>query len=230
MGRLLGMFGALLAYLCIATVGAMALLVGYGWTNGRLTEDKLLKMVAVANDVPLAPPPSPTGPAASDAVAEQGSLDDVLQARALKTRDIELREMSLNNSMTVTKGEYEKLVDEKDRYERIKTAFKAQLDEYREGAAATSRENARLILENMKPKQAKEQILRMVQDGESDDVVALLTQMPTTKRAKIINEFKTDEESTTFAEIFKLIREGVPETPLIDDTKRQLERPRSAGP
>ena len=99
-----------------------------------------------------------------------------------------------------------------------------KLDSLRSGAIATNVENARLILESIKPKQAKEQIVLMIKDGQMKDVVALLTPMPVTKRAKIITEFKTPEEAKMVAELLDLIREGVPEAPLVDETKKQLSQ------
>jgi hypothetical protein len=223
-GRVLAGGGALLAYLCIATVLAEALGLAYLASKNKLNEAMFLRIVAAANGIDRPAARRSPGEGDPDDV-RQVSLDDLAKARALRSRDLELREQSLTNNVAVVKTEYDKLVDEKDRYERIKAAFRAQLDELHEGVLANNRETARLILESIKPKQAKDQILRMVKDGEMSDVVAILSLMPTTKRAKIIGEFKTDEEEATLAEILKLIREGVPEADLIEDAQRQLEQP-----
>ncbi|HVX61791.1 MAG TPA: hypothetical protein VHC19_14345 [Pirellulales bacterium] len=228
MGRALNICGALIAYLCVATVLAEAISLAYLWSKGKLNEETVLRVVAAANGIER-PQPSQTSAVPED--GKQVSLEDLARARAMKSRDLELREQSLADNVAVVKAEYDKLIDEKDRYERIKAAFRSQLDELHEGALANNRETARLILESLKPKQSKEQILRMVQDGEINDVATLLSAMPTTKRAKILGEFKTDEEAATLAEILKLVREGIPETALIEDTMKQLEQPdKSAAP
>ena len=222
-GRLIGGCGAALAYLCIATVLAEGICLGFLAMQGKLNEELVLRVVAAANGIER-----PSASQASDDEnrdERQLSLDDLARARALTSRDLELREQSLTNNVTVVKSEYDKLIDEKDRYERIKAAFRKQLDELHEGVLANNRETARLILESVKPKQAKDQVLRMVKDGEMDDVVSLLSLMPTTKRAKIIGEFKTDDEAAILAEILKLIREGGPEAKLIDDAQQQLDKP-----
>jgi hypothetical protein len=226
-GRALSACGALVAYLCVATVLAEIILLSYLWSKGRLNEEMMLRVVAAANGIER--PQADRKP--SDEEDIQVSLDDVARARAMQSRDFELREQSLGSNVAVVKAEYDKLIDEKNRYERIKAAFRSQLEEMQEGVLANNRETARLILESVKPKQAKEQILRMVKDGDINDVVSLLAQMPTTKRAKILGEFKTDDEEATLAEILKLIREGVPESDLIEDTMNQLDRPAEAtGP
>jgi hypothetical protein len=74
----------------------------------------------------------------------------------------------------------------------------------------------------MKPKQAKEQIERMLVDGEMKQAVVLLSSMPIEKRAKIVTEFKTDKESEELAEMLRLIRAGEPDVTLIDETKDNL--------
>lgn len=221
-GRMIGVVAALIAAICVATVAAEALLLGFLYSRGKLDEPTVLRVVAAANGIEMLATRPVEGQSPDS--GEEVSLEAMARARALKSRDLELREQSLGENLAVTKIEYNKLIEEKDRYERIKTAFRAQLDELRGGVLANNRETARLILENMKPKQAKDQILRMVKDGEVNDVVMLLSLMPTAKRAKIIGEFKTDDESQTLAEVLKLIREGVPETKLIDETEKAIDQ------
>lgn len=230
-GRLLGAATVLFAAVCVATVIAQAIALGYLRSRGKLDETTVQKLIAVANGIDLTPArPKPTG-AVDDVPPEQASLEDVARERALKSRDIELREQALNDGVSMVKTEYSKLVEEKDRYERIKSAFRSQLDELREGAVAENRETARTILENMKPMQAKEQILRMVKAGEMTDVIKILSLMPSDKRKKIVNEFKTPDETETLAGILKQIREGLPETDLIDEAEESLDQsdPAAAG-
>lgn len=227
-GRLLGAIVVLVAAVCVATVLAAALAVGYLRYRGKLDEKTVLKLIATANE-PETPPDTPRTRADDEPAPEQASLEDVARERALRSRDMELREMAIGDNLAMVRTEYAKLIDEKDRYERIKTAFRAKLDEEREGATANSRDSARAILEAMNPKQAKDQILRMVKSNEMDDVIKILTLMPGAKRKKIVDEFKSQEESETLAEILKLIREGIPDKPLIDETERALDQKEAAA-
>lgn len=225
LGRLLAVAAAIVAAICVATVIAEGLMLAYLHSRGKLDEPTMQKMLAVAGGVELAPSRAARAAQEAESAREQASLEDVARERALKSRDLELREQALNDSAAIVKTEYAKLVDEKDRYERIKAAFRAQLDEIREGSLAENRETARAILENMKAKQAKDQVLRMVKEGEMKDVIKILSLMPGTKRKKILDEFKTDEEAQTLAEILKQIREGVPETNLVDEAEQSLAQP-----
>lgn len=225
LGRLLAVAAAIVAAICVATVIAEGLMLAYLHSRGKLDEPTMQKMLAVASGVEIAPSRAARAAQEAESAREQASLEDVARERALKSRDLELREQALNDSAAIVKTEYAKLVDEKDRYERIKAAFRAQLDEIREGSLAENRETARAILENMKAKQAKDQVLRMVKEGEMKDVIKILSLMPGTKRKKILDEFKTDEEAQTLAEILKQIREGVPETNLVDEAEQSLAQP-----
>jgi hypothetical protein len=224
MGRLLGAATVLFAAVCVATVIALAIGLGYLRSRGKLDETTIQKLIAVANGSDTTAARPQRAGAVDDVAPEQASLEDVARQRALKSRDVELREQALNDGVSIVKTEYAKLVDEKDRYERIKSAFRAQLDELREGAMADNRDTARTILENMKPKQAKEQILRMVKEGEMTDVIKIMSLMSSAKRKKIVDEFKTPDESETLAEILKQIRAGVPETDLIDKAEESLDQ------
>jgi hypothetical protein len=228
MGRLLGGIGAIFAYFCIGSVLAAALGFGYLWSNGDLSSDKMLAMIAAAQGINLAEQNKSQIEKDAERDSAQPSIEDVARARAMKLRDVELREQALRQHIENVKFEQTKLNDENSRYNRIREAFEAELKSLRTGAIATNEENVRLILENIKPKQAKDQILRMISNGEMRDVVMILSAMPITKRSKIIGEFKTDQEAVKLAELLNLIREGVPEVDLIDDTKKQLDAPSAA--
>lgn len=228
-GRLLGFVSALISAICVATVIAAAIGLIYLRQRGKLDEKTALKLIAVMNGVETSSASAPPRSPADEPGSEQASLELVAQQRALKSRDIELREQALSDNLSIARGEYAKLIDEKDRYERIKAAFRAQLDDERQGVLAANREVVRSIVETMKPRQAKEQLLRMVKEDRMADVIKILSLMPSAARKKIVNEFKTDEESQTLAEILKRIREGVPEEGLIEDTEKALTQPDAAA-
>ncbi len=223
MGRLLRIITAAIAYLCVATVITECLLAGYALSKGYLDKEKVTKMIAVAQGVDSSSTDSPINDVIRAAEpSEQPSIEDIEKRRAIQTRNLELREQSLHTSVDQLKFEQQKLADEKQTYDRQKSAFEKQLAELQTGVQATGRENIRLIWENIKPKQSKEQILQMIAAGEQADVVAILSAMPIAKRAKIIGEFKTEEEAKKLEDILRLIREGVPEAKVVDQAQQQL--------
>lgn len=227
MKRLVQLLWSAWLYACMATVIATVLGALYASNRGWLTEEKLLRMVAVARGLDPYPRQGSRQPAEPP---QQPSLDDIARARALRARDLELRELALETGLADLKYEQTKLADEKDRYEVIKTAFEAKLRELRDGALAANLEQVRLILENIPPKQAKDQLLKMLAEGEIDQAVTLLSAMPIAKRAKILKEFKTEPNSEDLAKLLKRMREGGAEVPIIDDTFGQLKQPPGLSP
>jgi hypothetical protein len=65
----------------------------------------------------------------------------------------------------------------------------------------------------------------MLENSEMDEVVLLLTGMTDAKRAKIISEFKTADETKKIEEVMRQIRQGVPVAPLVDQARQQLRQP-----
>jgi hypothetical protein len=224
MKKLFGAMSAAFVYFCIGQTLALFVLVGALVAKGLLTHDKLEQIAAVMQGVDLREVTESIDEARAKAKLPQPSLQDVAAARALKSRDLELREQELRNQLNLIRQEQSKLTSEADRYQKVQTDFEVRLKNLREGVIATNLENARIILENMKPKQAKEQIQRMLTDGEMKQAVSLMSAMPVEKRAKIVTEFKTDKESEELAEMLRLIRAGEPEVTLIDETQKNLSR------
>ena len=87
-----------------------------------------------------------------------------------------------------------------------------------------------LIIGSAKPKQAKEQLVQMLDNDELDIVVALLAALPDTKRSKIIAEFKTPNEAEQLGQILRRMREGYPDVALPEETLKQLELPQTGQP
>jgi lysophospholipase L1-like esterase len=123
-----------------------------------------------------------------------------------------------------------KLADERKQVQKLRDDFDKELRTTREGALAVGGEQARQILENIKPKQAKEQLLDMLKNDEMDKVVTLLAGMSDSKRAKIVGEFRTPEEAQQLSDILRRIREGAPEAALSDDAQQKLEPPQPLKP
>jgi tRNA A37 methylthiotransferase MiaB len=221
-GTLLRGCGWLVTCLCVGTVLAELLLAGFCWSQGIVDSQKLADMRAIVDGTASITRNDAEATEVRQRAA-QPSLGQIAEVRAKESRDYELREQSLHSAIEEFGGERIKLSEEIDRYNRVKKSFEAELNTLRAAALSTSQETTRIILENMKPKQAKDQILRMVDAGSMREVVALLSAMVPSKRSKVIAEFKTPEEEEKLAELLKIIREGDPELSLIDDAKRQLE-------
>lgn len=221
--KLLRTLGSLFAWFCVATTFALG--AGLVWLQqGGYLSGKNLEAVVGAlqdsaenfgGDGPLRQKGSPD-------VAEP-SLTDVVHLRAVKLRDLELREQNLAIAEQNLKLELAQLNSTAIVSDREQKAFETRLEKLRSDAVASGVDDERAILEKMKPDMAKEQLMRMHEEGELQRMIGLLTKMPEDKRAKIINEFITEKELDALAEILKELDSGAPLAPLIEQKKQELE-------
>jgi hypothetical protein len=222
MGTLLRLLGAGFLYFCTATLLAQAALVGYLWSQGWLSRPKVAQMAAFVRGAEL--PAATRKTSASDGPAATVTLADIETARAMRLRQFELREQAAQNVLQQVRFETDTLTKEKDRFDRVYKSFKEQLGLDKVKALEQGNENARLLLESVKPKQSKELIMAMLEADEIDEVVTLFGAMPITKRAKIAAEFKTEEETRKLDEILRRIRRGLPDAAIIEGTQQALEQ------
>src|SRR5688500_9031326 len=96
-GKLLRGTVILLVCLCVATLMAQVVIVGMLAAQGRLDPKKLRQIVAVVQGVELVAPTATAGSQQAPSDKEEPSYEDILQARAVKTRQLELREQALKS-------------------------------------------------------------------------------------------------------------------------------------
>jgi hypothetical protein len=229
-GKLLGIMVSLITALCVATVIAGAILAVYYSQAWHLDRERLLRALAdLRGENPESPPESPAK-GRDDTPPEQVSYSQVLEARAMKARDIELRLQSLRSGKEQLQFEQHKVADETIQLKRARDEFHSQLATMQKTEVAAGREQARLTLETLKPKQAKELMAQMLEKNEIDDVVMLLSGMSEGKRAKIMAEFKSTSEAEQIGEVLRRIRLGLPTASVAEKTEKQLEPPKGPGP
>jgi hypothetical protein len=222
-GNLLRLITAAFAYFCMATLIAQAGMLSWLWSKGLLDRERVAQVATLVRDGEL---PSAARPkAASQAASETVTLADVEAARSVRLRQFELREQATHNVLKQVRFETEQLSKEKERFDRVYESFEKQLGKDRVTAITQGNENARLLLESIKPKQSKELIMEMLKADEIDEVVILFGAMPIAKRAKIAAEFKSEEETGKLDEIVRRIRQGLPDTAIIDQTRQTLAAP-----
>jgi hypothetical protein len=204
---MLSALGGLIAYLCIGTILAQLIIAGYAASQGYLDKQKLTDMLAVARGAKL----SSAADKAADAKpkpAQMMSIEEIDERRTTMTRHLELREQSVQNALAQIASEREKLLKERQTFDMLVAAFRKEKKDTESQELAKGQEDTRAILENLKPKQAKELILRMISADEKEEVVAILSAMPITKQVKILGEFKSEDEQKKVDEILRLLRQG----------------------
>ena len=227
--RLLRIAFGLLLHFSLATLIAETIVLGYLVSLWQIDGERFTQLLAVAQglELPGSQPPPPRERESPS--TEQVSYDQVLETRAMKDKNLQLRELALANALAQLKTDRQKVAEDEKRYQQQLSQSTAKLEALSKGAKATGRELAGRILEKAKPKQAKELLLQMLENKEIEDVVILLNAMTDSNRAKILGEFKTADEVKKIDEVLRLIRQGVPEAPIAEQAKGQLQ-PTAAAP
>ncbi len=221
---------AMFVYFCLATIITQAVLFSYLALTWKLDRNKVIQVLAILQGVDLfAMKEQAEGDRRELAVA-QVSFDQIRETRALKVHHLELREQALKDGLGQLAFEQRKLADERKRYKQVRGAFNKELLEMQQGALATGTDTVQTMLQSIQAKQAKDLLVRMLENDQLDEVAMLLATMPTTKGAKIMKEFKTAPEGEQLSTIIDRIRTGYPKSKLADETLEELDQSNPTGP
>lgn len=211
-------------YFCVATVLAEGIALTLLRTSGALTGEAVFQHLAVAYNIDLKAIEADSLADEQMPGNENVALAQIIKARAMKSLDLDLREQSLQNGLDDLRNLQTQLAKERDRYDRVKSSFGLELEKLEDNATNSAVAELQRTIEAIDPKQAKAQILIMIEDDAMSTVVKVMKAMPLDKRKKLIAQFKTDEEITKLADILRQIRLANPEVPLIEKTRDQLRQ------
>jgi hypothetical protein len=215
--------------LCVGTVLSLAVIGGMLWWKGVFRDERWLAMLAALHGIqPVSVAHAASGEPIND---EQPSYDEILDRRLKASLDLELRETSIDKTLGELRNLETQIRTEREWLDRWKLSFDQRLATLETKATEESLLQLQRTMESMNPKQAKDQILRMLEasstraeDDPLRDVVTILKTMPADKQRKIIGEFKLEEEQQRLAEILRQIRLGTPDSDLLRDTRNQLQQ------
>ena len=227
--RLVRAAASLFLYFCMATILAQITLLVFLSSKWQLNRDKLVQVLAVAQGIDLLAIKERARGEGDKVSTEQVSYEQIRETRAVKVRHLELREQALSQNLGQLVAEERKLAGEMQRLTQLRDSFQKELLAMQQGAVVTGLENARTMLESLKPLQAKEQLVEMLKKDELDQVVALLVAMPASKAGKILKEFKLEGEREQLYQVIRRIREGYPDSGLPAQTESELNQPNLTG-
>lgn len=213
------LFGSMLAYVALGTMLAQVAGMGYLWQAGKLDRQKTFKILALIHNVEFDPARAAERKNQPEIDSSQLSFEDIERLRNVKSRDLELKLQTLHQGLEQSNFERTELSKDKERYLLLKNSFEQRLEELQAETEAKGYANVRLIWENINPKKAKEQILKMVDADEMQDIVHILSEMPIGKRAKIVSQFATPEETEILDKILRQIRQGGAISSLVGDMR-----------
>jgi len=220
--RLMRTGSTIFVYVCLATIMAEVVLGGYVVAAWKLDKNRLIQILAIAQGIDLFEMKENAEREMQDRSTEQVSIDQILEVRAGKFRNLELREQALRNDLSQLAFEQQKLSKEETRYRQLRESFNTELATLQQRAASAGMDDNRSKLETIHPKQAKQLLDEMLDAEEIDDVVILLSGMPNVKSAKIIKEFSSEQDVKRIGEVLRRIRQGAPTTALAAEAQNRL--------
>jgi hypothetical protein len=221
--RIMGGLGTLFVCFCVGTLISQAFLAAHLWSKWQLDRDKCAQLLTLAQGEDLVVVSRAALPQQEELAPEQPSLEEITEARLAEDLALQLREQALRQAQEQVRFQQRTLSDQLKRHKQVEEAFRTELAMLDENEKGTGMQTNVAMLQSMKPKQAKEQLVRMYDDGELDQVVMLMVDMADAKRKKICGEFRTDEENEKLGEILRRIREGFPLAMAAEESQKQLQ-------
>lgn len=209
-------------YGAAATMMAAVIMTCYLWSTWHIDRGRLIQMLAIAQGLDLFQAEAETTSEDSEISTEQPSMQQIINARLSKDRDLTMREMALQKGNEQLRVELRRVVQQTEAYDRLKQDFETRLAHLKEGAQADGRAVVGLTLQTLEPDQAKLFLLEMLEKEETEDVVLLLTSMDERRRGGIIEAFQTPDEIAKIAEVLRLIRQGYPEAAMADEVSQKV--------
>ena len=184
---------------CIATMIAQLIGLGMLFMRGALTVDRRAQFFAVLLD--LAPK--------LEEVEQNKTREDAkttVENRAKASAALLSRKEAIKGGLDRIGGFQTGLKSDRNHCEQLRVEFGILLSQLQTQVRTAALLEVQRTLETLKPKVAKTQIRRMIDDGAMDDVVTIIKAMPLDKRRKILREFRTAAEAQQLHELLIEIR------------------------
>jgi predicted enzyme involved in methoxymalonyl-ACP biosynthesis len=233
--KFLSMLGSAFAYFSIATVLAVAVVAVMMWQKGAFQDERVHRMWAALYGVEIESPQAKA--AKSQEPVALPTYDEVLNKRALASLDLSLRESAVSHSLDELKNVSLKIQTERTRFDQLVTTFDNRIKQLEQIATDEAVAETQRTIEALPPKQAKQQLLKLLESKPSEDmakpidsVVSIVKAMPIEKRRKILSEFKAGDEEDKLAEILKEILRGAPDLPILREARDDARKAAPARP
>jgi hypothetical protein len=229
MTRLLRLTWDLVVLVSVGTMLAALVALGIVGSKGWLARPRLeaamagfygLPAVATAVEVKANPTNS-----------EQPSYETLVEQRTMASLDQSLREGAIEKGLGEMRILESRIKTDRSRFAELQDSFDKRIKQLQLTAEDAAIREVQLTLENIPPKQAKEQILKMLGEtakpGERPPlqaVVAIVKAMQLEKRKKVLQEFKSESDQNFLADILREIREGSPDLPILKEARSKLDR------
>jgi hypothetical protein len=218
--------GALVGYVCTATVIALLAGFAYLWQTDRLNDEKLFRMVALFHDVDLRQLAEAQRNTDETVPPEDVSIEEAMRRQQVMDRNYEVKLLALRRGRQEWDLRLQELNEKIDRYDRMAQDWQSKLQERQQ---LTTKENLTTVvgqLEALQPEQAKEELMLWIKDDRIDDAILIMNTMSENKRGKILKKFLTADEKSKLYEIHQRIIDSGGQAAAL---KQALDEVNSAG-
>lgn len=199
---MLRILATLTSVICVAAVVTAIAGVGLLWGAGRLTPESVNGIVDLLDGKEAILPSEPDIPEELAQVAKE----EVVDRRAMSILDLTARERELNLLKGLIEAKATEVINDRRDLERAQQAFKKQLDDVEAELLSEAAEQARGILLALPAGDAVAKLMTLT----PDEAVMLMKGVSEKQHAKILQEFKTQEQTERGNEIFQAIVRGDP--------------------
>jgi hypothetical protein len=217
--------GCAAVYLCVATVISQTIALAYLWRRGGLDRQRLSQIVSIVRADETIPVHMVVGRQPSERQSPEVPFEEILQRRAATSLDLDLREQAVAHGLSHLRRLADHVAEDTRRFDFQKEAFNESLARLEEQANGTAMAELSRTLGAMRPAQAKDQLIRLLEDDQTDVVVTLLKAMPLDRKKRLLAEFKAGDEPERLAEILREILQSAPHMSLIKASRGQLSGP-----
>ena len=217
-------FLSIATYFCVATVIAEMIGIGILFNHGILNDSMVRQLMAVVygiNEDLLEEAEFGDLPKKTPLFEFQPAQERKSSKRLKLTRREEIIDLALADLLYIER----QISDEKKEYEDLRQRFDDHFNRIRGAASNQSLVEVRETIQAMRPRQAADQIILLMKESGDEaggsDAVTIIKSMPQSVRKKILAEFK-DEQQVYLEKIVSQIQSGVPEIPLIRQTRDEL--------
>jgi flagellar motility protein MotE (MotC chaperone) len=208
----------LFLWFCAATVIAQCCILTLSAIGGNLNRQSIVRVIAILNGIDIQGKRLEQSLIAARQ-APVATYEEILAERARAAIEIDSRESALNRYAEQLDTMQDKLISERAQFDRRRLSFDQKLNQLASDGQKESLKEVQQILENLQPEQSKGQLLRMLENNQTEDVVAIVKGMPSDKRKKILGEFASTEEASKLYEILQELRNGEPMASTIDQVR-----------
>lgn len=209
----------MIGYVCVATVLTGACGYGYLRHTGKLDDERMLKILAVLHDVDLEEIENSQNKPEMIVPEEEPSYEQQQEQLRIATLQFDAKKKELEDSLATFDYDFKQLNSATGRYNQLKGDVDIYLKELRESVMAEAVQKVRESIEMLiAKKQAKPVIKRMIEQGEMDRVIKVLSSMSKRNQQEILRTFVgADEDIDILYRLLQAMGDG-------GETKQYLDK------